>query len=106
MKERKWELQASIGSIEARNRLILKSRRTKLQMDKNIGMVFIMSKVLFFDIDKIIKWEPDALHAVNLSKLLKKNWTEYPKAYKIWSKIPKSKRKRLQEILKDNRYYP
>jgi hypothetical protein len=55
MKERKWELQASIGSTEARNRLILKSRRTKLQMDKNIGMVFIMSKVLFFDIDKIIK---------------------------------------------------
>lgn len=57
-------------------------------------------------IDKIIKWEPDALHAMNLSKLLTKNWTEYPHAYRIWSKISKSKRKRLQEILNDNRYYP
>ena len=69
MQTKKDTLQATIGSIEARKRLMLKNRRNKEQMDKNI--------------EKIIKCEPDALHAVNLSKLLKKNWTEYPRAYRI-----------------------
>lgn len=47
MKEKKSELQATIGSIEARKRLMLKSRRQKQLMDKNIGMSFIFQIFLF-----------------------------------------------------------
>lgn len=39
--------------------------------------------LITFNLDKIIKCEPDALHAMNLHRLLTKNWTEYPNAYRI-----------------------
>jgi hypothetical protein len=43
MKDKKGELQATIGSIEARKRLMLKSLKQKQLMDKNIGMSFILT---------------------------------------------------------------
>lgn len=99
-KEKKGALLGAAGSIEARKRLIFKQKKLNQFTQKKIGIF------CYFTLDEIIRNEPDALHAMNLHRLLTKNWTEYPKAYKICSKIPKSKQKRLKEILNDNRYYP
>jgi len=35
------------------------------------------------NIDYLIKSEKDALHAMNLHRLLTKNWIEYPNSYRI-----------------------
>ena len=52
----------------------------------------------------MIKMEKDALHAMNLSRLLTKNWIEYQNSYKICSRIPAKDQKRVMDILGDNRY--
>ncbi len=56
------------------------------------------------EVEFLIKTEKDALHAMNLSRLLTKNWVEYPNSYKICSKIPDRAKARVQDILGDNRY--
>lgn len=104
-KRNKGAILGAVGSNEARKRLIVKSQRKKHNLKKNIGIFSaLINSDNFIFLDHIIKCEPDALHAMNLYRLLTKNWTEYPNAYKICSKIPKRKVKRLQEILNDNRY--
>jgi len=56
------------------------------------------------DTDYLVKTEKDALHAMNLSKLLSKSWIEYPNAYRVCSNIREKDQKRVKEILDDNRY--
>ena len=52
----------------------------------------------------MIKSEKDALHAMNLSRLLTNNWVDMPHCYKIVSKLREKDDRRLDEILKNNRY--
>ena len=73
------------ASKMAQERILFSARERESNTKKNI--------------EYIIKSEPDALHAMNLYRLLTKNWAEYPNAYKICSKIPKNKEKRLMDIL-------
>ena len=55
-------------------------------------------------VDFLIKSEKDALHAMNLHRLLTKSWVEYPNSYKVCSKLKDKDQVRLQGILNDNRY--
>lgn len=52
----------------------------------------------------MIKSEKDALHAINLNRLLTKNWVEIPHSYKIMSQLSEKDNKRLDNILNNNRY--
>ncbi len=56
------------------------------------------------DINLLIKNEKDALHAMNLHRLLSKHWIEYPNSYRICSSIKEKDERRLKNILNDNRY--
>lgn len=56
------------------------------------------------EIDFLIKSEKDALHAMNLHRLLTKNWAEYPNSYRIQTKLKDKDNQRLKNILQDNRY--
>jgi hypothetical protein len=55
-------------------------------------------------IDFLIKSEKDALHAMNLHRLLTKNWVEYPNSYRVCTNLGIKDEKRLQDILNDSRY--
>ncbi len=77
-------------SFEAKRRLLLRSRVKERNLDDNI--------------DFLIKSEKDALHAMNLHRLLTKNWIEHDNAYRVCSQIKESQESRLQNILQDNRY--
>ena len=50
-------------------------------------------------IEFLIKTEKDALHAMNLNRLLTKNWVEYPNSYKICSSLTDKHKVRIQDIL-------
>ena len=52
----------------------------------------------------MIECEKDALHAINLNRLLSKNWVELPQSYKILSKLKGRDNKRVDDILRNNRY--
>lgn len=56
------------------------------------------------EIEYMIKNERDALHAINLNRLLQKSWLELPNAYKIMSKLKDSDNTRLDALLLNNRY--
>ena len=83
------EEQSAVNGVRAskmaQERILFSARERETNAKKNI--------------EYIIKSEPDALHAMNLYRLLSKNWAEYPNAYKICSRIPKNKQKRLNDIL-------
>ena len=59
------------GSYEAKQRIYSKLKLGEEDLNENI--------------DYIIKTEKDALHAMNLHRLLTKQWIEYPNSYRICS---------------------
>lgn len=60
------------------------------------------------DIQRLINQQTNAIHATNLERLLTKQWSEYPNAYLIMTKIGKYSKKedRVNKLLNLNRYSP
>ena len=69
------------GAQDARERLHQSYVMNEIGKEENINL--------------LIKNEKDALHAMNLSRLLTKNWAEFPNSYRICTQLKNRDEKRL-----------
>jgi len=93
-----WKSKREMVSAEAGLRGSQQARKRLQNMQK--GKEFSDEEY----INKLIKNEKDALHAMNLHRLLTKSWAEYDNSYRIMSKLSHHDQARLKDILQDNRY--